>query len=258
MKPPTSTGEPPGHDGLTFAWSSRRQVVAHLGLFLAISAGVHFFGFYLFQVVYPVTARVEPVPSRVRLLDPALPEVSALMRQIDDRLVFLRPASAGSEARVRLADHAVPFRPSFADGDLGLRRVPLAAEGEGFGEDWAVILPPVGALEMAPATLRNWRIGGGLSNREPRRPENLTEVFEPFAKAAADRGAAVRLTLTADRLGNVRSVQFADEEDKANPALEKLALTVLSHLRFEPLAESAPETTPGGETLQRGWLDIGR
>lgn len=154
---------------------------------------------------------------------------------------------------MRLSDHTVPFRPSFADGDLGLRRVPLAAGSEELSEDWAVILPPVGDLKLEPTTLRNWRIGGGLSNREPRRPETLTAVFEPFAIIAAQRGSTVRLMLGADQRGNVRSVRFADEEDQADPDLERLATTVLSHLRFEPLAEPL-----AGETLQRGWLEIGR
>ncbi len=256
MKSPVSAEEEPEHDGLLFAWGSRKAVVAHLGLFVAISVGIHFFGFYLFQVVYPVTARVEPVPSRVHLLDPSNPAVSALMRQIDDRLVFLRPASAGAEVRVDLADHSVEFRPSFAEGGLNFLPVPLAEfpgdEGDGFG----VVLPPVERLPMPETTLRSWRIGGALAGREIRRPEALDEVLSPFAKALEADEPAVRLNLAVDRQGNVRSVRLSEPGNREEPRFEKLETSVLAHLRFEPEVGA----TPGAgdeESLQRGWLEIG-
>lgn len=90
-------------------------LVRYFGLFVAASFAAHWFGFYLFQVVNPVTGRIEPVPRRVTILDPSQPAVAALMRQVDDRTVFLRPASSGSDVRVHLSDHSVRFRPSFAD-----------------------------------------------------------------------------------------------------------------------------------------------
>ncbi|MCB1232189.1 MAG: hypothetical protein KDN19_18125 [Verrucomicrobiae bacterium] len=249
-----SATETPG--GLLFAWSSRKAVVAHLGLFLAISAGIHFFGFYLFQVVYPVTARVEPVPSRVRLLDPAQPAVSALMRQIDDRVVFLRPASTGTDARIGLADHSVQFQPSFAEGRLGILRVPLSESIADDANDLDVVLPPVERIEIPETTLSSWRIGGALVSRQVRRPDFLEGALAPFADLITPGGPAVRLNLATDRQGNVVSVQIADPANRSDPRFEKLETTVLSHLRFEP--EAGPAPAGADQTLQRGWLDVGR
>jgi len=139
MKDPSRSEPDPGTAGdrdkvewpkgrLLFQWSDHRVPVLPLGIFLVIALGAHLFGFYLFQVVYPVSGRVEPVPGRVRLLDPAQPAVSALMRQIDDRLVFLRPASSGADVRVDLRDYAVPFRPSFSGRELKFRRMPMPGD----------------------------------------------------------------------------------------------------------------------------------
>lgn len=121
--PPTPEASPQaGESGaLVFDWTGKGGIAVHLGLFLGVSFVVHVFGFYFFQVVYPVTGRVEPVPSRVQLLDPAQPSVAGLMRQIDDRLVFLRPASSGSGVRVDLNDYTVQFRPSFSERPVGFR-----------------------------------------------------------------------------------------------------------------------------------------
>ncbi|MCB1076857.1 MAG: hypothetical protein KDM64_03420 [Verrucomicrobiae bacterium] len=126
MPPPSDhqAGSDPlkaARDGLLFDWLGKKSVAAHLGWFLGISFAVHLFGFYLFQVSYPVTGRIEPVPSRVQLLDPSQPSVAGLMRQIDDRQVFLRPASSGSDVRINLNDYATQFRPSFADRPVGFR-----------------------------------------------------------------------------------------------------------------------------------------
>lgn len=122
--PPAQAGE---KGALVFDWVGRRPLAAKIGIFAAISLVVHLLGFYLFQVVYPVTGRIEPVPSKIQYLDPELPAVAALMRQIDDRLVYLRPASAGSDVRVDLGDHSAQFRPSFADRPLGFRSLATPA-----------------------------------------------------------------------------------------------------------------------------------
>ena len=251
-----SDSSSPEEGGLLFAWTSHKAVVAHLGLFLAVSAGIHFFGFYLFQVVYPVTARVEPVPSRVRLLDSTQPAVISLLRQIDDRLVFLRPASAGSEARVDLADRSVQFRPSFGEGQLEFLRMPLAENPGDDGDGLGPVLPPVERLSMPETTLRQWRIGGELTRREVRRPEALAAALAPFADALSTDEAAIRVNLTVDRQGNVRGATIPDPEVGEDPRFEKLETTVFTHLRFEPETGLPTAATPGEEPLQRGWLEV--
>ena len=59
-------------------------------IFGAASLVIHLMGFYLFQVVYPASGRLEPEPYRVTLLDESQASVSALLRNVEDRLVYLR------------------------------------------------------------------------------------------------------------------------------------------------------------------------
>lgn len=236
--------------GLTFAWSGGKALVAHLGVFVAIALAIHLFGFYLFQVVYPVSSRVEPVPNRVRVLDPSQPAVAALMRQIEDRLILLNPASSDSEARVSLEDFSVAFRPSFIDRELGFRPIPLSGmiDREGGPE---LVLPPLAQLDIAESPLRMWRIGGGLSDRPVRRPEALDEAIANFGFKGETR---VRLSLSVDRRGDLRSVR--PTADEAYPRIDELVITVRTHLRFERAA--GPPGEEESSEWQQGWLEIGR
>ncbi|MCB1064583.1 MAG: hypothetical protein KDN20_16900 [Verrucomicrobiae bacterium] len=248
---PTQNGHQ-GRDGLMFDWSNSKGVVVHIGTFLAASLGVHLFGFYLFQVVYPVTARVEPIPSRVRVLDPSQPSVSALMRQIDDRLVFLRPASSGSEARVGLTDYTVQFQPSFAGHELTFRRLPVTGIATQEAEGMGIVLPPVTKVDLPTSTLRNWRLGGGLSDRPVRKQEALDKAFAEFETS----GKVVRLSLAVDRRGQLRAVlPVKTEETIPEIDLGDLENAVWTNLRFEPEIGPAPGND---EDWQRGWLEIGR
>lgn len=232
-----------------FAWSGGKSLVANFSVFLGVAVLIHLFGFYLFQVVYPVTARVEPVPSRVRILDPTEPAVAALMRQVDDRLIFLRSSAADSEARVSLADFSVEFQPSFVGRDLAYRPIPLAEATREAGQGMEAVLPPLNRTEvMTSSLLRIWRVGGGLAAREVRRPEALDEAIAQFGFRNEDR---VRLSLSVDRRGDLRTVRPAEEE--AYPRIDELVVLIRTHLRFE--RETGP---PGEEGLEQGWLELGR
>ncbi|MCF6314033.1 MAG: hypothetical protein L3J39_16420 [Verrucomicrobiales bacterium] len=103
------------NESLLFSWERTRSVSFWLSAFLVFSLLLHATGFYLFQVVYPSSGRVEPFPSRVLILDEKNPANATLIQELNDRLVFLQPASNGSKSRINSDDFAVSFRPSFAD-----------------------------------------------------------------------------------------------------------------------------------------------
>lgn len=247
---PNSLEPGPERGGLLFAWSGGRSLVAHLGVFLGLAFIIHLAGFYLFQVVYPVTARVEPVPSRVRVLDPTEPAVAALMRQIDDRLIFLRPSSAGSEARVSLEDFSIAFRPSFMDRGIAYRPIPLAESVDG-ADGFGTVLPPLNRVKLAESSLRIWRVGGPLADRAIRRPESLDEAISAFDFKGDNR---VRLALAVDRGGDLRTVKPATDEEY--PRIDELVIAVRTHLRFEREGGTAGQDTEAD--WQRGWLELGR
>lgn len=96
-----------------FSWEHKHPGTFWLWGFIVLSLLFHVAGFYLFQVVYPSSGRVEPFPSRVLILDEKNPANAILLQELNDRLVFLQPASDGSKSRKNMDDFAVPFRPSF-------------------------------------------------------------------------------------------------------------------------------------------------
>ncbi len=100
-------------DGFLFSWSRKHPGTFWLWGFLILSLLLHATGFYLFQVVYPSSGRVEPFPSRVLILDEKNPANAILLQELNDRLAFLQPASNGAPGRKKLSDFSVSFRPSF-------------------------------------------------------------------------------------------------------------------------------------------------
>ena len=115
--------ESPKAEGLVFDWWHRQKAFFHIAIFLVLSGVLHVFGFYVFQVVYPPGGKVEPVPDRLTVLDPSDPEVHAMMGKLQDRVVFLRPASEDSDLRPSIDDYSIRFEPSYSNRkpDLKLR-----------------------------------------------------------------------------------------------------------------------------------------
>ena len=155
--------------GLIFPWTRKYPGIFWLWGFLVLSLLLHVTGFYLFQVVYPSSGRVEPFPARVLILDSSNPDNASLLQELNDRLVFLRPASEGSESRKNVDDFSVSFKPSFVN------RVPLFRKpGRSQNEvDWSLpravsLFPPFsigGSADLAPATTK-LSDKGNLTNEE--------------------------------------------------------------------------------------------
>jgi hypothetical protein len=111
------------YDGFLFRWRDTPDQGRGfaLALFVGVALLVHAVGFYFFQVNAPVSSRVEARTARVTMLDSSDAATAALLREVDDRLVFLRPASLGTGSRLRIEDYAVTFQPSFLEGEVAFR-----------------------------------------------------------------------------------------------------------------------------------------
>lgn len=133
---PTSVGD---KEALIFSWSKRPPGGFWLWGFIVLSLLLHATGFYLFQVVYPSSGRLEPFPARVLILDGKNTANATLLRELNDRLVFLQPASTGSESRKSIDDFSVSFRPSFANRTPPFRKPGVKEEGPNSLAD--VLLP---------------------------------------------------------------------------------------------------------------------
>ena len=101
--------------GLIFSWKQKNKALFHISVFFIVATVIHIAGFYLFQVVYPSAGKIEPVPDRITILDMSDPAVHAMMGKVQDRVIFLRPASEGSGVRATLEEHAIQFKPSFSN-----------------------------------------------------------------------------------------------------------------------------------------------
>jgi len=115
-------------DELVFSWRRRPPGGFWLWGFLVLSLLLHASGFYLFQVVYPSSGRLEPFPARVLILDNKNAANGTLLQELNDRLVFLQPASTDSESRKSIDDFTVSFRPSFANRTPPFRKPTLKKE----------------------------------------------------------------------------------------------------------------------------------
>ncbi len=133
---------------LVFSWSRRPPGGFWLWGFVVLSLLLHATGFYLFQVVYPSSGRLEPFPARVLILDDENAANATLLQELNDRLVFLQPASTGSESRKGIDDFSVSFRPSFANRIPPFRKP--QGEGKGVMPGELSVLPPFRA-EQAEA-----------------------------------------------------------------------------------------------------------
>lgn len=162
--------------GLLFRWREapgRGRGFALL-FFVALALLVHVVGIYLFKVTAPVGARLEAQTAQVTMLDPADANTAALLREVDDRLVFLRPASQGTASRLSIEDYSVTFEPSFLQ-----RRVPFRPPSEKMQTEqpFPELLPKDG-LVLPPVTSDDPR------NRSRDREHEAPETPVPAADAA--------------------------------------------------------------------------
>jgi hypothetical protein len=111
--------------------------------FILLSACVHAFGFFIFQIIYPPVAGAGPPPVQVGLLAPGTPEADAILRWVDseDPALAAQPGHAPIPGLMSLpyipSYQTVHARPAMApptdrplpypDGASGLELVKMAA-----------------------------------------------------------------------------------------------------------------------------------
>lgn len=147
---PTSVDD---KEGLVFSWQRRPPGGFWLWGFIVLSLLLHASGFYLFQVVYPSSGRLEPFPARVLILDDKNAANAILLQELNDRLVFLQPASTGSESRKSIDDFSVSFRPSFANRTPPFRKPEIKKEESNVSDG---ILIPDKLSVFPPFRVEQW------------------------------------------------------------------------------------------------------
>ncbi len=231
--------DPEPAEGLVFRWRAKRGHAFALTFFTGVAVLVHATGFYLFQVVPPLSGRIEAQPAKVTILDSEDPTTAAMLREIDDRLVFLRPASLGTSSRLKIEDFAVTFSPSFMRHRVPFRQ-PGAPEkvqpllGELSPRD-GLVLPPVEAVQFPPvenaesASAARWRLSGDLANRAliDGVAGRLEKVLPPLESSP---GVSYEIWVDASgKIVNALTLRGMDQ-----PLQADIAALIRAWLRFRP------------------------
>ncbi len=216
----------PEGDTLVFPWTRRHPGIFWLWGFLVLSLLLHIAGFYLFQVVYPSSGRLEPFPAQVLILDKKNAANSVLLQELDDRLVFLQPASTESESRRGVDDFTVSFQPSFADHSPPFRE-PVTPGGMRQSTVASGSRPAGG--KTAPQ--RHWSLAGALSERLVPTPQ-AEGLDNALASVAAGQGLVLDIVVSAS--GEV--VQVTVNSGAGHPASDEIVAIVKRQLKFEPIA----------------------
>lgn len=216
-------------DTLVFSWARRHPGVFWMWGFLVLSLLLHATGFYLFQVVYPSSGRLEPFPAQVLILDKKNAANSVLLQELDDRLVFLQPASTDSESRKGIDDFTVSFQPSFAARTPPFREpVPPEAAPEPSNPPSAASTAPPPKGE--PTVHRRWSIAGDLSQRAlvATQAKSLDDAL-----ASLGEGPEMVLDMVVSASGEV--VQAIVKNGAEHPAADQIVNAVKTHLKFNPM-----------------------
>lgn len=107
-----------------FDWETPSRRKISLFTFVAASAALHAFCFYLFQIVYPLTVALLPPPARVQLITPDSEQGRLLLRWVEAE----DPALSSFTQRPPDTQSLLPAEPSHIPSYLGyqpaLRQLP--------------------------------------------------------------------------------------------------------------------------------------
>ena len=227
---------------LTFDWSRVAPVSLRLFFFLILSWVAHGFCFYLFQVVYPPSERFSPSPARITFLTPNDAASQAMLREVEDRIVFINSSGWESAAKRSAKRNAIEFKPSFAEHELKLKTMPAPVPVE-LSSDPLMFLGPLLPPRLAPEALASTEIdsvrlarevvpsikpGPGLSDRPVVAPGNWNWALDRVGEL---KGREVTLMVGIDAEGKPQHVL---PHSGIGEELDGRIVTSSRNIQFEP------------------------
>jgi hypothetical protein len=200
--------------------------------FILLSAFVHAFGFFLFQIVYPGASRMSPPPAQVSLLAPGTPEADAILRWInsEDPALAAEPGHAPIPGLMNLpyipsysTVHARPEMPAPADSPL-----PFPDGASGWDLVQMAAAHPAAhraAAASAPTTLA---FSGPLEGAAP----DFLPAIDGLCEADAGELQPARFLIAVSDKGEVRYVFLQDSS--GDRTLDAGAGQALTRVRFHP------------------------
>ena len=224
-------GDEEDERGRVFNWDREKGLWLYVLAFLIVSILIHGSGFYLFQVDYPDLVRTDTDPERISLLDPSNPSVRTILQRVSDRTIYLKPASASADVRIRLKDSPVRFTPAFQETVIPL--VPLRYR-------WTIpgAISPLEEIGTGN-TVGGKPVSGNLTVRlsDTLRVRGIApwSIMKDYFEMA-DAFPSLHFEVTVSPEGNVKITGIESELEKAEE--EELRALVESTLRFNPGSES--------------------
>ena len=111
-------------DDLVFRWEKPGRGKWTLSGFLLASLGLHAFGFYLFQIVYPPAVALLPPPGRVSLIAPNSDEGRQLLRWIEAEDPALASTTLPQPDAKTLVMPTIQHAPSYLGRQPALKDLP--------------------------------------------------------------------------------------------------------------------------------------
>jgi len=109
---------------LVFGWDKPGRGKWTLGGFILASLGLHAFGFYLFQIVYPPAVSLLPPPGRVSLIAPNSDEGRQLLRWIEAEDPALASTTLPPPDAKALVMPTIQHAPSYLGRQPALKDLP--------------------------------------------------------------------------------------------------------------------------------------
>lgn len=219
---------------LVFGWERPGRGKWTLSGFLLGSLGLHAFGFYLFQIVYPPAVALLPPPGRVSLIAPNSEESRQLLRWIEAEDPALASTTLPPPDTKTLAMPTIQHAPSYLARQPALKDLAPAPP--------ALRIPsahPPAPLEKPTSAPRFVTRPIPTVIRFSRELDSLIAPQTPelkFNSSGRDSPESARFLIAVDHQGVVRHCFL--QNSSGDPALDEQARKYLAASRFPALRNS--------------------
>lgn len=242
----------PPVDDLVFGWEKPGRGKWTLGGFLLVSLGLHAFGFYLFQIVYPPAVALLPPPGRVSLISPNSDEGRQILRWIEAEDPALASTTQAPPDARALVMPTIQHAPSYLGRQPVLRDLPPAPPALHIpsARPPAPVDPPSNpttpVVTPVPSVIRF------SSELDSLRPPQTPQLM--FIATGRDAPEPARFLMAVNQKGEVRYCFL--QMSSGDPALDEQARKYLAATRFpaipDPATSPLPPLTWGTATIEWG------
>lgn len=242
----------PAVDDLVFGWEKPGRGKWTLGGFLLASLGLHAFGFYLFQIVYPPAVTLLPPPGRISLITPDSDEGRQLLGWIEAEDPALASNTQAPPDAKALSLPTIQHAPSYLGRQPLLKDLPPEAPAlhiPSARPPAPVERPATSAMTVVTPISTVVRFSPELDSLlSPQMPELK------FAASGRDAPESARFLIAVSERGETRYCFL--EKSSGDTALDEQARKYLAATRFPAIRNSSSATvaplTWGTATLQWG------